>query len=164
MKIQVSVLIVVVMVTLVGVSGVVNVIGSTAFAQKPQFVATLTGKSATPPNLSTNAMGKAFFTVTDGGNKMAYSVNASKINGVTDVVLLYSTGGRSGDVVDLRTGTANGTTGAINGPLVQGTFTSSKLLGPLTFQKPSGKTISDLAKAMLDGQIYLRISTVKFPL
>jgi hypothetical protein len=42
---------------------------------------------------------------------------------------------------------------------VQGNITSSDLVGFL-----KGKHISDLVKDMLDGNIYLRVSAIKFPL
>ena len=134
----------------------------TVFAQpqKPHFIADLSGKSAIPPNLSTKATGKAIFTVTDGGNKMLYSVNATKINGVTDVVLVFSRGEplRASDVAYLRLGSQQGPTGPINGALVQGNITSSNLLGPL-----EGKHISDLIKDMIDGHIYLWVTTAMSP-
>ena len=136
-----------------------GVVGSTVFAQQSQnahFIANLSGKSAIPPNLSTEATGKATFTVTDGGKKMLYSVNATKINHVDNVVLVFSGHfhGRASNVVLLRTGSQQGATGPINGSLVQGNITSSSLVGPL-----KGKQISDLVKDMLDGNIDLWVST-----
>src|SRR5215467_13876372 len=145
--------------TLFIASAVVTTISSTIFAQKSEgahFIAELSGKST---NLSTNATGNAIFTVTDGGNEMSYTVNAMKINHVTDVVLVFSTGGHASNVALLRLGSQHGTTGPINGLLVRGNITSSELVGPL-----KGKHILDLAKDMLDGNIYLRVSTIKFQL
>ena len=129
------------------------VVASAAIGQQSQlshFTAVLSGKSAIPPNLSTVATGKATFTLTDGGKKMLYTVNATKINHVDNVVLVFSTGGRASNVVLLRTGTQHGATGPINGVLVQGNISSSDLVGPL-----KGKQISDLVKDMLDGNIDL---------
>jgi hypothetical protein len=137
-----------------------GVVGSTVFAQQSQnahFVADLSGKSAIPPNLSTNAAGKATFTVTDGGRKMSYSVNATKINHVDNVVLVLYTRGAghpASNVVLMRVGSLHGTTGPINGLLVQGNITSSSLVGPL-----KGKQISDLVKDMLDGKVDLWVTT-----
>jgi hypothetical protein len=133
------------------------VVGSSAIAQQSQqshFMADLSGKSAIPPNLSTIATGKATFTVTDGGKKMLYTVNATKINHVDNVVLVFSSGGRASNVVLLRTGSQHGATGPINGVLVQGNITSSNLVGPL-----KGKQISNLVKDMLDGNIDLWVTT-----
>ena len=73
---------------------------SNASGQKGQFFADLTGQGVTPPR-TTNATGKATFAVTDGANKMSYSVKAD-INKVTDVFLSASSGGRYNDLVVLR--------------------------------------------------------------
>lgn len=135
---------------------------STVFAQQTEeahFMAELSGKSGIPPNLSTKTIGNAIFTLTQDGNEMLYTVNAVNINRVTDVVLVLSTGGVTSYVAFLRSGSQQGATGAINGLLVQGNLTSSNLVGLL-----KGKQISDLVKDMLDGNIYLRVSAVKFPL
>lgn len=148
--------------TLFIASAVVNTISSTIFAQKlheVHFIAELSGKSTLPTNLSTNATGNAIFTVTEGGNEMSYTVNAMRINHVTDVVLVFSTGGHASNVALLRLGSQHGATGPINGLLVRGNITASNLVGPL-----KGKHILDLAKDMLDGNIYLQVSTIKFPL
>jgi hypothetical protein len=135
-----------------------GVLSSSVIAQQSQahFIANLSGKSAIPPNLSLVATGKATFTVTDGGKKMLYSVNATKINHVDNVVLVYWPTGanRASNIVLLRTGAQHGATGPINGVLVQGTITSSDLVGPL-----KGKHISDLVKDMLDGNIDLWVTT-----
>jgi hypothetical protein len=133
---------------------------STLFAQQTEeahFMAELSGKSGIPPNLSTKTIGNAIFTVTQDGNEMLYTVNAVNINHVTDVVLVFLTGSVTSNVAFLRSGSQHGATGTINGLLVQGNITSSNLL-------LKGKQISDLVKDMLDGNIYLRVSAMKFPL
>jgi hypothetical protein len=155
-KVPVVVIATVVVILFIASAGIV---GSTVFAQQSQnshFIADLSGKSAIPPNLSTEATGKATFTVTDAGKKMLYSVNATKINHVDNVVLVFSsgTGHRASNAVLLRLGSQQGATGPINGLLVQGNITSSTLVGPL-----KGKQISDLVKDMLDGNIDLWVST-----
>jgi hypothetical protein len=133
-------------------------LSSSVIAQQSQahFIANLSGKSAIPPNLSAVATGKATFTVMDGGKKMLYSVNATKINHVDNVVLVYWPTGanRASNIVLLRTGAQHGATGPINGVLVQGTITSSDLVGPL-----KGKHISDLVRDMLNGNIDLWVTT-----
>jgi CHRD domain-containing protein len=137
-------------------------VSSTVFAQQTEeahFMAELSGKSGIPPNLSTKTIGNAIFTLTQDGNEMLYTVNAVNINRVTDVVLVLSTGGVTSNVAFLRSGSQHGATGAINGLLVHGNITSLNLVGLL-----KGKQISDLVKDMLDGNIYLRVSAVKFPL
>jgi hypothetical protein len=145
--------------TLFITSAVVNTLSSTIFAQISEgahFIAELSGKST---NLSTNATCNAIFTVTEGGNEISYTVNAMKINHVTDVVLVFSTGGHASKVALLHLGFQHGATGPINGLLVRGNITSSNLVGPL-----KGKYISDLVKDMFDGNIYLRVSAIKAPL
>ena len=108
-------------------SAVVNTISSTIFAQKlheVHFMAELSEKSTVPTSLSTNATGNAIFTVTEGGDEMSYTVNAMRINHVTDVVLVFSTGGHASNVALLRLGSQHGATGPINGLLVRGNITA----------------------------------------
>jgi len=148
--------------TLFIASAVVNTISSTTFAQKSEgahFLAELSAKPTVGTNISTNSTGDAIFTVREDGNEMSYTVNAMKINHVTDVVLVFSTGGHTSNVALLRLGSQHGATGPINGILVRGNITSSNLVGLL-----KGKHISDLVKDMLDGNIYLQVETIKFPL
>ena len=104
-------------------------VSSSVIAQQSQthFIANLSGKSAIPPNPSAVATGKATFTVTDGGKKMSYSINATRISHVDNVVLVYWPTGanRASNIVLLRTGAEHGATGPTNGILVQGTISSS---------------------------------------
>jgi CHRD domain-containing protein len=154
-KVSVVVMVTVAMTLFVASAGVLSL---SVIAQQSQahFIANLSGKSAIPPNPSAVATGKATFTVTDGGKKMSYSVNATKINHVDNVVLVYWPTGanRASNIVLLRTGAQHGATGPINGVLVQGTITSSDLVGPL-----KGKHISDLVRDMLNGNIDLWVTT-----
>jgi hypothetical protein len=137
-----------------------GVLSSSVIAQQStaHFIANLSGKSAIPPNLSTEATGKAMFTVTNGGRTMLYSVNATKISHVDNVVLVSTASTqRASNVVLLQASALHhhpGATGPINGVLVQGNFTSSDLVGPL-----KGKQISNLVKDMLDGHIDLWVTT-----
>jgi hypothetical protein len=138
-----------------------GVLSSSVIAQQSQahFIANLSGKSAIPPNLSAVATGKATFTVTAGGKKMSYTVNATKISHVDNVVLVYWPTGanRASNVVLLQASALHhhpAATGPINGVLVQGTITSSDLVGPL-----KGKQISDLVRDMLNGSIDLWVTT-----
>ena len=135
-----------------------SIISSSVIAQQSQahFIANLSGKSAIPPNPSAVATGKTTFTVTDGGKKMSYSINATRINHVDNVVLVHWPTGanRASNIVLLRTGAEHGATGPTNGVSVQGTITSSDLVGPL-----KGKHISDLVKDMLDGNVDLWVTT-----
>ncbi len=115
-------------------SAIVNTISSTTFSQKSEgahFLAELSGKSTVDTNVSTNATGNAIFTVKEDGNEMSYTVNTMRINHVTDVVLVFSTGGHANNAALLRLGSQHGATGPINGLLVRGNITSSNLVNPL---------------------------------
>ena len=88
--------------------------------------------------------------------RKCHTLNVTKINHVDNVVLVHWPTGanRASNIVLLRTGAQHGATGPTNGILVQGTITSSDLVGPL-----KGKHISDLVKDMLDGNVDLWITT-----
>ena len=115
-----------------------------------QFVANMSGKNLFPP-VNSNASGQASFNVTNQG-KMAYSVKAHGLDKVSSVSLEYTTGGRSRDIILLYDSVMSGPTGKINGVLTQGSFSPSAFLSDF-----SGKHISDLVKAMADGNIFLRV-------
>ena len=163
MKIKVSVVAFATLVMTLFVASA-GVFSSSVIAQQSQnshFIANLSGKSAPSHlNLSTQATGKAMFTVTNGGRTMLYSVNATKISHVDNVVLVSTASTqRASNVVLLQASALHhhpGATGPINGVLVQGNFTSSDLVGPL-----KGKQISNLVKDMLDGHIDLWVTTTK---
>jgi hypothetical protein len=148
----------VVMTLFIASAGTVSSTVSAQQSQNAHFIANLSGLWATPANLSTNATGKAIFTVTDA-KTMLYTVNATKINHVNSVVLVLYTRGPAhspSNVALLRLGSQEGATGPINGTLVQGNITSSSLVGPL-----KGKQISDLVKDILDGKVDLRVTTTQ---
>ncbi|MFL6321676.1 MAG: CHRD domain-containing protein [Nitrososphaeraceae archaeon] len=122
-----------------------------------QFVANLSGKGVFPPT-NTNASGQTSFSVTNQGSKMAYVVNAHNLNGVTSVSLEYTQGGRTRDILLLYDAVKSGPTGKIDGVLTQGSFGDSNFLSDF-----KGKHISDLIKAMIDGNVVLRIRTIALP-
>jgi hypothetical protein len=132
------------------------------YAQQSQtghFVANLSGKNLFPPvNSNANVSGQASFNVTNQ-DKMAYSVKAHGLDKVSSVSLEYNTGGRSRDIILLYDSVKSGPTGKINGVLTQGSFSPSAFISDF-----SGKHISDLVKAMTDGNIFLRVRTISFPL
>jgi CHRD domain len=123
-----------------------------------QFVANLSGKNLSP-QVNSNASGQASFNATNQASKMAYSVKAHGLDKVSSVSLEYTTGGRSRDIILLYDSVMSGPTGKINGVLTQGSFSPSGFLSDF-----SGKHISDLVKAMADGNIFLRVRTISFPL
>jgi len=140
-------------------------IGIAAYAQQSQtpntqghFVANLSGKNLFPP-VNTNSSGQAVLNVTSQGSKMGYVVKANGLDKVTSVSLEYTLGGRSRDIILLYNGVKSGPTGKINGLLTQGSFAASDFLSDF-----AGKHISDLIKAMTDGNIFLRVRTISLPL
>ena len=139
-----------------------STIGIAAYAQTPSsqghFVANLSGKNLFPP-VNTNSSGQASLNVTSQGSKMGYVVKANGLDKVTSVSLEYTLGGRSRDIILLYDAVQSGPTGKINGVLTQGSFSSSNFLSDF-----AGKHISDLIKAMTDGNIFLRVRTVSLPL
>lgn len=133
-------------------------------AQQPsqnasQFTANLTGESALPTPVTTNATGSAEFAVIGDGNTMTYKIDADKIDKVTDVFVAASSGGRFVDLVQFRSSVNEGVTGPISGTLVEGNFTSSDFSGRLNIDQ-----MSDLVKLILDGNAYVRVQTTDLPL
>jgi hypothetical protein len=139
--------------TTTGVGNTTQAQGSTS-----QFSANLTGESAFP-RIVTNATGSAQFAVVGNGNTMQYSIDADKIDNVTDVFIAASSGGRFADLVQLRNGLSEGASGPINGILVAGNFTSSDFSGRVGINQ-----MSDLVKLILDGNAYVRVQTSDAPL
>jgi CHRD domain len=139
-----------------------STVGIVAYAQQSQstqghFIANLSGSGVFPP-VNTNASGQATFNVTSAGSNMAYLVTAHNLNGVTSVSLEYTQGGRTRDIVLLYDAVKSGPTGKIDGILTQGSFGDSNFLSDF-----KGKHISDLIKAMTDGNIVLRVRTLALP-
>ena len=136
-----------------------STIGIAAYAQQPQghFVANLSGKGVFPPT-NTKASGQASFNLTDQGSKMTYHVTAHNLTGVTSVTLEFTQGGRARNLVALYDSVKSGPTGKIDGTLTQGTFGASDLLTDF-----KGKQLSNLIKAMTDGNIVLRVRTFSIP-
>ena len=141
-----------------------STIGIAAYAQQSQtqkipgqFVANLSGKDVLPP-VNTNASGQASLNLTDQGSKMAYLVTAHDLSGVTSVTLEFTQGGRTREVASLYDAVKSGPTGKIDGTFTQGSFTASDLLTDF-----KGKQLSNLIKAMTDGNIVLRVRTIALP-
>jgi hypothetical protein len=142
-----------------------SIAGIVAHAQQSQtqstpghFIANLSGKNLLPP-VNTNASGQATFNLTNQGSKMAYIIKAHGLDKVTSASLEYTLGGRARDIILLYDGAKSGTTGKINGMFVNGIFGSSGFLSDF-----KGKQLSDLTKAMTDGNVFLRVRTISLPL
>ena len=125
-----------------------------------QFYANLTNDGI-PPLSNSGASGNATFTLKDG-TIMQYVIKANAgpedSGGVKQIVIGQSTGGRLTDIVTLQHASAEGLLTGSSGTL-EGNFTADNFMGPL-----AGAHMLDLAKQILDGNIYLIIKTVQFPL
>ncbi|MGB7557543.1 MAG: CHRD domain-containing protein [Nitrososphaeraceae archaeon] len=111
------------------------------------------------PRAASNASGVAGFEFL-GGDTMSYTINATGTSNISNIWLSQSTGGRFTDLVQFHSATRDGLINApINGTVASGNLTSADFIGaPL-----QGKSMSDLAKMIVDGQVFVRISTSDFP-
>jgi hypothetical protein len=111
------------------------------------------------PRAASNATGIAAFEIL-GGDSMSYTINATGTSNISDIWLSQSTGGRFTDLVQFHSATRDGLINApINGTVASGNLTAADFTGaPL-----QGKSMSDLAKMIVDGQVFVRISTSGFP-
>jgi hypothetical protein len=111
------------------------------------------------PRAASNATGIAAFEIL-GGDTMSYTINATGTSDISNIWLSQSTGGRFTDLVQFHSATREGPINApINGTVASGNLTAADFTGaPL-----QGKSMSDLAKMIVDGQVFVRISTSNFP-
>ncbi|MFZ0344758.1 MAG: CHRD domain-containing protein [Nitrososphaeraceae archaeon] len=134
-----------------------NATASNATASQTQIQAVFLGDLK--PRTGSNASGVAGFEFL-GGDTMSYTINATGTSNISNIWLSQSTGGRFTDLVQIHSATRDGLINApINGTVASGNLTAADFTGaPL-----QGKSISDLAKMMVDGQVFVRISTSDFP-
>jgi hypothetical protein len=111
------------------------------------------------PRAASNATGVAVFEIL-GGDTMSYVINASGTSNISNIWLSQSTGGRFTDLVQFHSATRDGLIVApINGTVASGNLTSADFTGASL----RGKSMSDLAKMIVDGQVFVRVSTSNFP-
>jgi hypothetical protein len=134
---------------------------TTGTTQRGHLVADLTGQGVPGPvNRQTDASGKATFTLVGDGNTMSYVINASNVDDVQNILLSTSTGGRVRDLVQIHSAVGQGPLQTANGTLaLQGNFTSANFIDVL-----NGKQMSDLLKMMLDGNVYVKVTSSAMPL
>ena len=146
-----------IVVTIAITAGVV-VVATTAvstnsvYAQGPQkIVMNLSGSEEVPP-VQTVATGVAEFI--PGEDSVAYSVNATNIQGVTAGHIHLGNRGENGPIVV----TLFKYDSPMNEVSETGTITADKLEGPL-----AGKQLSDLGAAGTNGTLYVNIHTEQNP-
>lgn len=118
----------------------------------PTFVIDLSGNEEVPP-VQTDATGVAEITPL-GADSIAYSVNATNIEGVTAGHIHLGKQGEDGPVVV----TLFNYDSPMNGVSENGTITADKLEGPM-----AGMQIPDLAAAGANGTLYINIHTEQNP-
>ena len=120
----------------------------------PNFYANFTA----PPGSNSKATGNATFTVGNDSNTMLYVISGNGVGNISQVVILQSTGGRTTDLVSLHYAPTSGLITKGSGT-AEGNFTSDDFVNIL-----KGKPMTELVKKIIDGEVYLAIKTVDFPL
>jgi len=117
----------------------------------PTIVINLTGSEEVPP-VQTEATGVA--EITQGVDSIAYSINATNIEGVTAGHIHLGAMGENGPIVV----TLFKYDTPMNEVSENGTITADNLEGPM-----AGKQISDLASAGANGTLYVNVHTEQNP-
>lgn len=156
MSIKMTVATIAIVVTIATTGGVVvattAVSTNSVYAQEPQkIVVNLSGSEEVPP-VQTEATGVAEFI--PGEDSVAYSVNATNIQGVTAGHIHLGKRGENGPIVV----TLFKYDSPMNEVSETGTITADKLEGPL-----AGKQLSDLGAAGANGTLYVNIHTEQNP-
>ena len=167
-------LLVLMMVVLVGCGG-----GSTTTTTAPSTTTTVAGGPTTTlddstmpseltirltgdevvPSVLTTSVGTAIFKFVVGasGFSVQYEVDVTNATDVIAADIHLGAKGANGPViVPLFAGPAK--SGAFSGVLITGTITQANLAGSM-----AGKTLQDLAGAVLSGQTYVDVDTMKHP-
>jgi hypothetical protein len=132
---------------------------SQQIVDQPHFKAELRGIQQFSPN--TNASGEAFFRVLDDEN-IGYVVDVSNISGVSSAFIVYWDGAfPDKTIVPLRLASLEGI--AAPGEVASGTAEGTFGVADFSERGPVDRSISDFVKHVLDGNVYLKISTVQTP-
>jgi cytoskeletal protein RodZ len=109
------------------------------------------------PAVTTEASGKATFTVDDTGTRVSFTLEVTDLTDVSNSRVHVGAAGSNGSgVVVLLSGRYK--EGPISGQIASGVFDASLLIGPL-----KGKTIADFVAMIKDGQAYVTVGSVKNP-
>jgi hypothetical protein len=134
---------------------VMSLISMPVFAQQTNFIASLSGKTLSPP-VSTAATGIAKFNVDPNGN-MAYEIDGKNMKGIIGAHISLQNGTDLAQVfnpyVEIN-GKSEIPTGEVNGQLSKGVITASDLSGPL-----SGKNVTDITDLMKNNSVYVVVRT-----
>jgi hypothetical protein len=133
---------------------------SQQIVDQPHFKAELRGIQQFSPN--TNASGEAYFRVLDDEN-IGYVVDVSNISGVSSAFIVYWDGVfPDKTIVPLRLASLEGI--AAPGEVASGTAEGTFGVADFSERGPVDRSISDFVKHVLDGNVYLKITTVQTPL
>ena len=133
---------------------------SQQIVDQPHFKAELRGIQQFSPN--TNASGEAYFRVLDDEN-IGYVVDVSNISGVSSAFIVYWSGVfPDKTIVPLRLASLEGI--AAPGEVASGTAEGTFGVADFSERGPVDRSISDFVKHVLDGNVYLKITTVQTPL
>jgi len=132
---------------------------SQQIVDQPHFKAELRGVQQFSPN--TNASGEAYFRVLDDEN-IGYVVDVRNISGVSSAFIVYWDGAfPDKTIVPLRLASLEGI--AAPGRVASGTAEGTFGVADFSERGPVERSISDFVKYVLDGNVYLKISTVQTP-
>jgi hypothetical protein len=134
---------------------VVSLISMPVFAQQANFIASLSGKTLSPP-VSTAATGTAKFTVGPVGN-IAYEIDGKNIKGIIGAHISLQNGTDLAQVFNPYVqinGKSEIPTGEVNGQISKGVITASDLSGTL-----SGKNVTDLTNLMKNNSVFVVVRT-----
>ena len=129
--------------------GLLIVAAASGSAQQPQtFVATLTGKDATPP-VNTNALGTATLMIQNGTLK--YKLEVGSIKQVTGACIHLDTPKKGPVAITLYTGPE---IGELTGVLASGALKPEDL---------GGMTLPELLSSIREGKAYVSVHTASYP-
>jgi hypothetical protein len=134
---------------------VVSLISMPVFAQQTNFVASMSGKTLSPPVRSA-ATGIAKFNLEPNGN-IAYEVDGKNIKGIIGAHISLQNGTDLAQVfnpyLEIK-GKSEIPTGEVNGQISKGVITANDLSGPV-----SGKNVTDLINLMKNNSAFVVVRT-----